>query len=130
MYRWVGVVHIIHFSGASARCFEARAVTLLIRSTALKSGPRPVGRSPIATTTSAGGGQLDDAYYDENHRGPGPRRSRLGRAQRDVPRRSVIDSIFARLPVKPPVAIDTSSLAMLVDSDCTAPLSRSQIREA
>ncbi|MGH8778428.1 LysR family transcriptional regulator [Paraburkholderia sp.] len=54
--------------------------------------------------------------------------------QRNVPRRAVIDSIFARLPVKPLVVVETSSLAMmmamLVESDCITLLSRSQIREA
>lgn len=54
--------------------------------------------------------------------------------QRNVPRRSVIDSIFARLPVKPPLVVETSSLAMmmamLIESDCITLLSRSQIREA
>lgn len=54
--------------------------------------------------------------------------------QRNVPRRAVIDSIFARLPAKPPLVVETSSLAMmmamLVESDCITLLSRSQIREA
>jgi DNA-binding transcriptional LysR family regulator len=54
--------------------------------------------------------------------------------QQNVPRRSVIDSIFARLPIRPPVVVETSSLAMmmamLVESDCITLLSRSQIREA
>ncbi|WP_133648731.1 LysR family transcriptional regulator [Paraburkholderia flava] len=54
--------------------------------------------------------------------------------QRNVPRRAVIDSIFARLPTKPPLVVETSSLAMmmamLVESDCITLLSRSQIREA
>lgn len=54
--------------------------------------------------------------------------------QRNVPRRSVIDAIFARLPVKPPLVVETSSLAMmlamLVESDCITLLSRAQIREA
>lgn len=54
--------------------------------------------------------------------------------QRNVPRRAVIDSIFARLPVTPPLVVETSSLAMmmamLVESDCITLLSRSQIREA
>ncbi|TAL95356.1 MAG: LysR family transcriptional regulator [Paraburkholderia sp.] len=54
--------------------------------------------------------------------------------QRHVPRRAVIDSIFARLPVTPPLVVETSSLAMmvamLVESDCITLLSRSQIREA
>jgi DNA-binding transcriptional LysR family regulator len=54
--------------------------------------------------------------------------------QRDVPRRAVIDSILARLPGQPPLAVETSSLAMmmamLVESDCITLLSRSQIREA
>ncbi|HYS68537.1 MAG TPA: substrate-binding domain-containing protein, partial [Paraburkholderia sp.] len=53
--------------------------------------------------------------------------------QRNVPRRSVIDSIFARLPVKPPLVVETSSLAMmiamLVESDCITLLSRAQIGE-
>ncbi|HEY1608262.1 MAG TPA: LysR family transcriptional regulator [Paraburkholderia sp.] len=54
--------------------------------------------------------------------------------QPNVPRRSVIDSIFARLPAKPSIVVETSSLAMmmamLVESDCITLLSRSQIREA
>ncbi|MFK4441305.1 LysR family transcriptional regulator of gallate degradation [Caballeronia udeis] len=54
--------------------------------------------------------------------------------QRNVPRRAVIDSIFARLPVKPPLVVETSSLAMmiamLVESDCITLLSRALIREA
>ncbi|MBN3764120.1 LysR substrate-binding domain-containing protein [Burkholderia sp. Ac-20365] len=54
--------------------------------------------------------------------------------QRNVPRRAVIDSILARLPGKPPLVVETSSLAMmmamLVESDCITLLSRSQIREA
>ncbi|WP_025596511.1 LysR substrate-binding domain-containing protein [Burkholderia sp. WSM2230] len=54
--------------------------------------------------------------------------------QHNVPRRAVIDSIFARLRVKPPIVVETSSLAMmmamLVESDCITLLSRSQIREA
>lgn len=53
--------------------------------------------------------------------------------QHHVPRRAVIDSIFARLPVKPPLVVETSSLAMmiamLVESDCITLLSRAQIRE-
>ncbi|WP_232221490.1 LysR substrate-binding domain-containing protein [Burkholderia sp. WSM2232] len=54
--------------------------------------------------------------------------------QHNVPRRAVINSIFARLRVKPPIVVETSSLAMmmamLVESDCITLLSRSQIREA
>jgi LysR family transcriptional regulator of gallate degradation len=54
--------------------------------------------------------------------------------QRNVPRRAVIDSIFARLPVKPQWVVETSSpammMAMLVESDCVTLLSRSQIRDA
>ena len=54
--------------------------------------------------------------------------------QRNVPRRAVIDSIFARLQVKPPLVVETSSLAMmiamLVESDCITLLSRALIREA
>ena len=54
--------------------------------------------------------------------------------QRNVPRRAVIDSIFARLPVNPPLVVETSSLAMmiamLVESDCITLLSRALIREA
>lgn len=54
--------------------------------------------------------------------------------QHNVPRRAVIDSIFARLPVEPPLVVETSSLpmmmAMLVESDCITLLSRSQILEA
>jgi DNA-binding transcriptional LysR family regulator len=54
--------------------------------------------------------------------------------QRNVPRRSVIDSIFARLPVKPPLVVETSSLAMMIamlmESDCITLLSRAQIGEA
>jgi len=54
--------------------------------------------------------------------------------QRNVPRRQVIDSIFARLPVKPRLVVETSSpammMAMLVESDCVTLLSRSQIRDA
>jgi len=53
--------------------------------------------------------------------------------QRNVPRRAVIDSLFARLPAKPTVVVETSSLAMmmamLVESDCITLLSRSQIRD-
>ena len=54
--------------------------------------------------------------------------------QRNVPRRAVIYSIFARLPVKPPLVVETSSLAMmmamLVESDCITLLTRALIREA
>ncbi|MFP3794845.1 MULTISPECIES: LysR family transcriptional regulator [Paraburkholderia] len=54
--------------------------------------------------------------------------------QHNVPRRAVIDSIFARLPVKPPLVVETSSLAMmlamLMESDCLTLLSRAQIRDA
>ncbi|WP_158898657.1 LysR family transcriptional regulator [Burkholderia sp. L27(2015)] len=54
--------------------------------------------------------------------------------QRNVPRRTVIDSIFARLLVKPQLVVETSSpammMAMLVESDCVTLLSRSQIRDA
>ncbi|GAB5097750.1 LysR family transcriptional regulator [Caballeronia sp. HLA56] len=53
--------------------------------------------------------------------------------QKNVPRRSVIDSLFARLPRKPAVVVETSSLAMmiamLVESDCITLLSNSQIRD-
>ncbi|HEY2024583.1 LysR family transcriptional regulator [Paraburkholderia sp.] len=51
--------------------------------------------------------------------------------QRKVPRRAVIDQIFARLPVKPRLVVETTSLAMmtamLIESDCITLLSRSQI---
>jgi DNA-binding transcriptional LysR family regulator len=51
--------------------------------------------------------------------------------QRKVPRRAVIDQIFARLPVKPRLVVETTSLAMmtamLIESDCLTLLSRSQI---
>ncbi|NIF92072.1 MULTISPECIES: LysR family transcriptional regulator [unclassified Burkholderia] len=54
--------------------------------------------------------------------------------QRDVPRRRVIEAMLARLPRKPPMRVETSSLAMmmamLVESDCITLLTRSQIREA
>ncbi|MEM5317772.1 LysR family transcriptional regulator [Paraburkholderia sp. JHI869] len=54
--------------------------------------------------------------------------------QHKVPRRAVIDSIFAQLPVKPPLVFETSSLAMmlamLMESDCLTLLSRAQIRDA
>jgi DNA-binding transcriptional LysR family regulator len=54
--------------------------------------------------------------------------------QHKVPRRAVIDSIFAQLPVKPPLVLETSSLAMmlamLMESDCLTLLSRAQIRDA
>jgi DNA-binding transcriptional LysR family regulator len=54
--------------------------------------------------------------------------------QRNVPRRAVIDSIFARLPVKPPLVVETSSLAMMMamleESDCITLLSHSQILDA
>jgi DNA-binding transcriptional LysR family regulator len=54
--------------------------------------------------------------------------------QRNVPRRAVIDSIFGRLPVKPPLVLETSSLAMMIamlkESDCITLLSRAQIRDA
>lgn len=54
--------------------------------------------------------------------------------QRNLPRRAAIDSMLARLPGKPPLVVETSSLAMmmamLVESDCITLLSRSQIREA
>ncbi|WP_321963711.1 LysR family transcriptional regulator [Paraburkholderia sp. J7] len=54
--------------------------------------------------------------------------------QHNVPRRAVIDSIFAQLPVKPPPVLETSSLAMmlamLMESDCLTLLSRAQIRDA
>ncbi|MFM0550366.1 LysR family transcriptional regulator [Paraburkholderia sediminicola] len=54
--------------------------------------------------------------------------------QRNVPRRAVIDSIFGQLPVKPPLVLETSSLAMmlamLMESDCITLLSRAQIRDA
>ncbi|MGF6755896.1 LysR family transcriptional regulator [Paraburkholderia sp. GAS42] len=54
--------------------------------------------------------------------------------QRNVPRRAVIDSLFARLPVRPPLVVETSSLAMmmamLIESDCITLLSRSQIVDA
>ncbi|MDQ7981043.1 LysR family transcriptional regulator [Paraburkholderia sp. SARCC-3016] len=54
--------------------------------------------------------------------------------QRNVPRRTTIDSIFARLQSKPSIVVETSSLAMmmamLVESDCITLLARSQIGEA
>lgn len=54
--------------------------------------------------------------------------------QHNVPRRAVIDSIFAQLPTKPPLVLETSSLpmmlAMLMESDCITLLSRAQIRHA
>ncbi|MGF6573790.1 LysR family transcriptional regulator of gallate degradation [Paraburkholderia sp. GAS333] len=54
--------------------------------------------------------------------------------QHNVPRRAVIDSIFAQLPVKPPLVLETSSLAMmlamLMESDCLTLLSRAQIHDA
>ncbi|WP_246641932.1 LysR substrate-binding domain-containing protein [Paraburkholderia edwinii] len=54
--------------------------------------------------------------------------------QRNVPRRTTIDSIFARLQLKPTIVVETSSLAMmmamLVESDCITLLARSQISEA
>jgi LysR family transcriptional regulator, regulator for genes of the gallate degradation pathway len=54
--------------------------------------------------------------------------------QHDVPRRTVIDSILARLPAQPRLVVETSSLpmmlAMLVESDCITLLSRAQIHEA
>jgi DNA-binding transcriptional LysR family regulator len=54
--------------------------------------------------------------------------------QRNVPRRAVIDSLFARLPVQPPLVVETSSLAMMMamleESDCITLLSRSQIYDA
>jgi len=54
--------------------------------------------------------------------------------QRNVPRRAAIDAILARLPVKPPLVVETSSLAMmmamLIESDCITLLTHSQIREA
>ncbi|WP_322104172.1 LysR substrate-binding domain-containing protein [Paraburkholderia sp. J41] len=53
--------------------------------------------------------------------------------QRNVPRRVVIDSILARLAVKPRHVAETSSMpmmmAMLVESDCITLLARSLIRE-
>ena len=53
--------------------------------------------------------------------------------QRNVPRRAVIDSIFGQLPVKPPLVLETSSLAMMIamlmESDCITLLSRAQIRD-
>ncbi|WP_244131875.1 LysR substrate-binding domain-containing protein [Burkholderia plantarii] len=53
--------------------------------------------------------------------------------QRNVPRRAVIDALLARLPDKPPLVVETSSLpmmmAMLVESDCITVLPRSQIDE-
>ncbi|MGF6772318.1 LysR family transcriptional regulator of gallate degradation [Paraburkholderia sp. GAS199] len=54
--------------------------------------------------------------------------------QHNVPRRAVIDSIFGRLPVKPPLVLETTSLAMMIamlmESDCITLLSRAQIRDA
>ncbi|NIF52845.1 MULTISPECIES: LysR substrate-binding domain-containing protein [Burkholderiaceae] len=54
--------------------------------------------------------------------------------EHNVPRRAVIDSIFEQLPVKPPLVLETSSLAMmlamLMESDCITLLSRAQIRDA
>ncbi|WP_250502472.1 substrate-binding domain-containing protein [Caballeronia sp. AZ7_KS35] len=53
--------------------------------------------------------------------------------QRNVPRRAVIDRIFARLPAKPPLVVETSSLAMMIamlaESDCITLLTRAQIQE-
>ncbi|MEK6348591.1 MAG: LysR family transcriptional regulator [Burkholderia sp.] len=54
--------------------------------------------------------------------------------QRNVPRRTVIDALLAQLTVKPPLVVETTSLAMmvamLVESDCITLLPRSQIDEA
>ncbi|GAB7534873.1 LysR family transcriptional regulator [Burkholderia sp. 3C] len=54
--------------------------------------------------------------------------------QRNVPRRTVIDALLAQLTVKPPLVVETSSLAMMVamlaESDCITLLPRSQIDEA
>jgi LysR family transcriptional regulator of gallate degradation len=51
----------------------------------------------------------------------------------NVPRRAVIDSIFGQLPIKPPLVLETSSLAMMIamlmESDCITLLTRAQIRE-
>ncbi|WP_158913511.1 LysR substrate-binding domain-containing protein [Caulobacter sp. S45] len=52
---------------------------------------------------------------------------------RDTPRRSVVESLFARLPRRPRVVMETSSLGMmgavLAESPCLTILSHSQIRE-
>lgn len=51
-----------------------------------------------------------------------------------VPQRTVIDALLAQLTVKPPLVVETTSLAMmvamLVESDCITLLPRSQIDEA
>lgn len=53
--------------------------------------------------------------------------------QHNVPRRAVIDSIFEQFPVKPPLVLETSSLAMMIamlmESDCITLLTRAQISE-
>ncbi|KLU26534.1 LysR family transcriptional regulator [Caballeronia mineralivorans PML1(12)] len=54
--------------------------------------------------------------------------------QPGMPRRVVIDAMLSRLPRRPRLVVETSSLAMimamLMESDCITLLSRSQIRQA
>jgi DNA-binding transcriptional LysR family regulator len=51
--------------------------------------------------------------------------------QRDMPRRAAVEAMFATLPQRPRVAVETSSLAMMMtmleESDCISLLSRSHI---
>jgi DNA-binding transcriptional LysR family regulator len=51
--------------------------------------------------------------------------------QRDMPRRQAVEAMFAMLPRRPRVAVETSSLSMmmtmLAESDCVSLLSRSHI---
>jgi LysR family transcriptional regulator, regulator for genes of the gallate degradation pathway len=51
--------------------------------------------------------------------------------QRDMPRRQAVEAMFAMLPQRPRVGVETSSLAMmmtmLAQSDCVSLLSRSHI---
>lgn len=51
--------------------------------------------------------------------------------QKDMPRRAVMEAMLATLPQRPRVAVETSSLAMMMtmleESDCISLLSRSHI---
>lgn len=52
--------------------------------------------------------------------------------QADVPRRATIETMLASLPHRPPIAVETSSLSMMLsmleESDCLSLVSRSHIR--
>jgi DNA-binding transcriptional LysR family regulator len=70
---------------------------------------------------------FDDPYVVVVRRG----HALAGRPQQDMPRRATVEAMLATLPHRPRVAVETSSLAMmmsmLAESDCISLLSHSHI---